>query len=253
MTDRAERVGLHGGRALVTGAGGGFGRAVARALAVEGMAVVLVGRTAATLDAVAADIRAAGGSATTVVADLTTADGVDLAVGAGPVDVLINNAASVGTIGATARLDRADWLAGVSLNLLAAVGLTSGLLPGMLERGHGRIVAVSAGVASSPESFPGANVYAATKAALEAHARNLATELVGTGVTVNIYRPGMLDTAMQERIRGSAPQDAVGRATVERFERARASGELRSPDEAAARLVARLGGEGNGETWSVGD
>lgn len=253
MTDRAAASGLRGGRALVTGAGGGFGGAVARALAGEGMTVVLVGRTAATLDAVTADIRAVGGSAACVVADLSEEDGVRVAADAGPVDLLINNAASVGTIGATVRMERSDWLAGLSLNLLAAVGLTSALLTGMLERHRGRIVDISAGVASAPESFPGANVYAATKAALEAHAKNLAQELTGTGVTVNIYRPGMLDTAMQERIRASAPQDAVGRATVERFEQARAAGELRSPDEAASRLVARLGGDGNGETWSVGD
>ena len=75
----------------------------------------------------------------------------------------------------------------------------------MRERGWGRIVNVSSGIAAHPETMIGGNSYATTKAALEAHTVNLAAELAGTGVTVNIYRPGIVDTAMQTWIRSQDP------------------------------------------------
>ena len=98
----------------------------------------------------------------------------------------------------------------------------------MLERRWGRVVNVSSGIVASPAAMVGANAYAATKAALEAHTVNLAAELAGTGVTVNAYRPGSVDTAMQAWIRDQDP-DAIGRALHDRFTERHAAGDLISP------------------------
>ena len=98
----------------------------------------------------------------------------------------------------------------------------------------------------------GANAYAATKAALEAHTVNLAAELAGTGVTVNAYRPGSVDTAMQAWIRDQDP-DAIGRALHNRFTERHAAGALISPEASAAALIRRLDGDATGEIWDVAD
>ena len=94
------------------------------------------------------------------------------------------------------------------------------------------------------------NAYAATKAALEAHTVNLAAELAGTGVTVNVYRPGGVDTAMQAWIRSQDPE-RIG-ALYERFHRNYAEGALITPEHSAAALLAHLAGDDTGGIWDVG-
>ena len=96
----------------------------------------------------------------------------------------------------------------------------------------------------------GGNAYAATKAALEAHTVNLAAELAGTGVTVNAYRPGGVDTAMQAWIRGQDPR-RIGAALHERFTRSFAEGDLITPDRSAAVLLEHLAGDDTGAVWDV--
>jgi 3-oxoacyl-[acyl-carrier protein] reductase len=113
-------------------------------------------------------------------------------------------------------------------------------------------VNVSSGIVAHPEAMTRGNAYAATKAALEAHTLNLAAELRGTGVTANVYRPGRVDTAMQEWIRGQ-DRERIGAELHERFTRFAASGELITPGRAAASLLARLGGADNGAVWDVDD
>jgi NAD(P)-dependent dehydrogenase (short-subunit alcohol dehydrogenase family) len=95
-----------------------------------------------------------------------------------------------------------------------------------------------------------ANAYAATKAALEAHTVNLAAELHGTGVTVNAYRPGRVDTAMQGWIRGQDPV-RIGHALHERFTRFVTDGALITPEQSAAALVAHLADEQTGAVWDL--
>jgi NAD(P)-dependent dehydrogenase (short-subunit alcohol dehydrogenase family) len=94
------------------------------------------------------------------------------------------------------------------------------------------------------------NAYAATKAALEAHTVNLAAELRGTGVTVNAYRPGGVDTAMQAWIRRQDPE-RIGSGLHERFNRNYADGALITPDYSAAALLALLAGDDSGAIWDV--
>jgi NAD(P)-dependent dehydrogenase (short-subunit alcohol dehydrogenase family) len=248
---------LDGKIALVTGAGRGIGRAIAIELAGLGAHVALVSRSVDELDGVASDIMEAGGKALAVfgdLADLTEVGRILDAVrtGLGDPDILINNAATVAPLGPTAQLDPADVTNALALNVIAPVVLASRVLPAMIEHGWGLIVNVSSGIVAHPASMIGATVYAASKAALEAHTVNLATELDGTGVTVNAYRPGTVDTEMQAWIRAQDPEE-IGAQLHDRFTRSYADGALISPEESARSLVARLGGSATGQIWSVSD
>jgi NAD(P)-dependent dehydrogenase (short-subunit alcohol dehydrogenase family) len=120
----------------------------------------------------------------------------------------------------------------------------------MLAARWGRVVNVSSAIAASPAGMIRGNAYAATKAALEAHTVNLAAELQGTGVTVNAYRPGGVDTAMQAWIRRQDPQ-RIGVGLHERFNRNYAEGTLITPEHSAAVLLARLAGDDTGAIWDA--
>jgi NAD(P)-dependent dehydrogenase (short-subunit alcohol dehydrogenase family) len=166
------------------------------------------------------------------------------------VDILVNNAATVEPLGPTAAIPAAELRRAFEVNVIAPAALTAVVLPGMLDAGWGRVVNVSSAIVARPESMIRGNAYAATKAALEAHTVNLAAELAGTGVTVNAYRPGGVDTAMQAWIRGQDP-DRIGAALQERFSRSFAEGALLTPGQSAAVLIGYLSGEDTGTIWDV--
>jgi NAD(P)-dependent dehydrogenase (short-subunit alcohol dehydrogenase family) len=244
-----------GKTALITGAGRGIGRAVALGLAGARAGLVLVARSADQL-AGTRDALLAQGTADerilVIPADLgdeeqRTAAAV-AALAAGRVDILINNAATVEPMGPTAGIPAADLRKAFEVNVVAPAALTAAVLPGMLDTGWGRIVNVSTGVAAYPDRMVRANAYATTKAALEAHSISLAAELRGTGVTVNVYRPGTVDTAMQAWIREQNPE-RIGAELHERFNRM--AGALITPDKSAAGLIARLSGDDTGAIWEV--
>ena len=240
--------------AVVTGGGRGIGRAIATQLTSAGVEVILIARSQSELDEVVREISAAGGSARALAADISTADGVALVarnlVAHGPVDILINNAATVGPLTATVELEFSSFAATFDLNVVAPAILSARLASSMVRRGWGRIVNVSSAVVSHPSSMETGNAYTASKAALEAHTLNFGLELTGTGVTVNAFRPGMVDTSMQEWIRAQDPQ-IIGSAFHERFTRAYNAGKLLSPEHSAAALIAHLASDDNGEIWSV--
>jgi NAD(P)-dependent dehydrogenase (short-subunit alcohol dehydrogenase family) len=219
--------------ALITGGGRGIGRAIALQLAKRGVRVAVAARSEAELVETTSAIAAADGRAHAIVADLAAAGaGTALARRArnelGRVDILINNAAVVAPLGASSDVDVEEFARAFTLNVTSVAELTFALLPGMLERRWGRVVNVSSGIVATPAAMVGANAYAATKAAIEAHTVNLAAELAGTGVTVNAYRPGSVDTAMQAWIRDRDP-DAIGRALHDRFTKRHAADELITP------------------------
>ena len=111
------------------------------------------------------------------------------------------------------------------------------VLPGMVDRGWGRIVDIfPSAIAAHPGVMVGMNTYAASKAALEAHTVNLAVELTGSGVTVNTFRPGSVDTAMQAGIRGQDPT-RIGATLHERFVRSHAEGAMITPEQSAQHLI----------------
>lgn len=248
---------FHGRAAIVTGAGRGIGRALALGLAAEGAHVALVARTGDELAAVAGEVRALGGRALTVQLDLadreaTVGAASEIADRLGPIDILINNAAVVWPLGPSAAIDAAEWAAALAINVVAVAVLSLAVLPPMLERGWGRIVNVSTGVVDQPAGMIRGNAYVTGKSAVEAHTRNLAAELEGTGVTVNVYRPGGVDTAMQSWIRAQQPE-RVGGELHERFTRWHAEGSLLTPAQTAASLLARLPGNETGRIWDVSD
>jgi 3-oxoacyl-[acyl-carrier protein] reductase len=249
--------GLRDRAALVTGAGRGIGRRIAVGLAGAGAHVALLARSEHELADAAAEIEAAGGIATTIVADVqhdrklrAAADRLRAQLGA-PL-VLVNNAAVVAPLGPTHSLGQAPVRTAMAVNVVAPITLSALFLPGMIAAGWGRIVNVSSGIAASPDAMPGMTVYAASKAALEAHTLNLAAELSGSGVTANIYRPGAVDTAMQRWIRDQ-PRDQIGAVLHDRFEAMHADGHLITAEHSARSLLDRIAGPQSGQIWSVDD
>jgi NAD(P)-dependent dehydrogenase (short-subunit alcohol dehydrogenase family) len=248
---------IEGKTALVTGAGRGIGRALALQLAEGGARVVLVARSIDQLNETAEEIKDFGGHALSVPTDLSDMEGIvrtlvhtnDIF---GGVDILINNAAVVAPLGPTRDVDPTEWAKALAVNVVAVAALSIGFLPIMLERKWGRIVNVSSSIAARPDAMIGMNAYAASKAALEAHTLNLAAEIAGSGVTVNAYRPGSVDTGMQAWIRSQDPE-RIGRDLHGWFVASFASGTLMPPEESARALLSRLLGEDSGRVWDVSD
>ncbi len=178
--------------ALVTGASSGIGAELARELVRHGHDVVLTARRAPELEALAAELRAAGAVATVVPKDLGVPGAarelaLELDARGLQVDVLINNA-GFGDVGAFVREDPDRIDAMLQLNVVALTALTRALLPGMVARGHGRVMLVS----STAGFLPGPNMaaYCASKAYVLSLGEALARELRGTGVTLTTLCPG---------------------------------------------------------------
>jgi 3-oxoacyl-[acyl-carrier protein] reductase len=243
--------------ALVTGAGRGIGRSIAFELAAGGARVALLARSKGELDEVARAIHDLGGVAVVTRADVGEPDEVAGAVRAtveelGAVEILVNNAGVVWPLAPTITIDPEEWAAAIGINLIGVVRLSLAVLPTMLDRGWGRIVNVSSSRAGSPAGLVGGNAYATSKAALEAHTLNLANELSGSGVTVNAYRPGAVDTSMHGWIRSQPPEE-VGEALHVRFVNMYEDGKLISPEQSARALLTHLPSDATGEIWHVDD
>lgn len=246
---------LHGRVALVTGAGRGIGREIAVGLADAGVHVALLARSTDQLEAVERAIHERGGTALALACDVGDPKAGVAAVRRadrelGAVDILINNAAVVWPLGPTPTLDPAEVTAALAINVVGPMALAAAVLPGMQAQGWGRVVNVSSAVVARPQAMVGGGAYAAGKAALEAHTLNLAEEVAGSGVTVNVYRPGSVDTAMQQWIRDQRPEE-VGAALHERFTANHREGRLITPQRSAAALLERLGGTDTGMIWDV--
>jgi 3-oxoacyl-[acyl-carrier protein] reductase len=201
--------------ALVTGASRGIGRAIALALAELGARVAVNFETrAAEAEAVAAAIRAKGGQAITVGADVSAHAAVEsmaaaVAARLGPVDVLVNNA-GVALARGIDDLSEADFDRTIAVNLKSAFLCTQAVVPEMRARGWGRIVNISSGAAR------GAGVvgvhYNASKAGLEGLTRGYAARLAPHGITVNAVAPSLVETDMTTApIRANAGRIPVGR------------------------------------------
>jgi NAD(P)-dependent dehydrogenase (short-subunit alcohol dehydrogenase family) len=257
LKERAMATDLASKTALITGAGRGIGRAIALGLGDAGARVIVLARTTAQLDETRALLLGQGvpeQRIRVVPADLADGAQRDRAVAAvltaGGADILINNAATVEPLGPTRDVAAADLRLAYEINVIAPAALTAAVLPAMLDARWGRVVNVSSGIVAYPDAMIRANAYVATKAALEAHTVNLAAELRGTGVTVNAYRPGVVDTAMQAWIREQDPE-RIGAGLHERFNRNFAEGILITPEHSASVLLTLLAGEETGEIWDV--
>ena len=185
---------LHGRTALVTGASGGLGRVVARALAREGVAVAVSGRREDRLAELVVELRAVGVRAEAVPGDLNRLDLLDALIeraeaAVGPLDVLVNNA-GVENVSAYTRLDPAELTAMVDVNLTAPLLLTRRVLPGMLDRGRGHVVFVSSLAAKIGPAY--CAPYAATKAGLIGLTQSLRAEYAGAPVGFSVVCPGFI-------------------------------------------------------------
>ena len=190
--------GMDGRVALVTGASQGIGRAVAMELAKAGATVVLAARNVEKLEAVKAEIVAAGGKAESFALDVSSEESIK-AVGkaviaqTGPVHILVNNA-GVTRDGLAMRMKLADWNEVLTTNLTGAFLLTQAVLPAMLRERWGRIVNITSVVGETGQA--GQANYAASKAGLIGLTKSLARELASRAITVNAVAPGYIETAM---------------------------------------------------------
>jgi 3-oxoacyl-[acyl-carrier protein] reductase len=247
-----------GGRvSLVTGGGRGIGQAIALELASSGARVAVLARSADELDRSVNLVRERGAEALAFTADVSDPDQVAAALARirerwGPVEVLVNNAAVVWPLGASATLDPHEWASAIAINVTAVARLSFAVLPAMLDQGWGRIVNISSGIAAHPAGMLRANAYATSKAALEAHTLNLAAELADTGVTVNVFRPGGVGTAMQAWIREQNPQQ-IGIDLHQRFTHTYEQGTLLTPQQSASSLLPRLPTPATGQIWDAAD
>jgi NAD(P)-dependent dehydrogenase (short-subunit alcohol dehydrogenase family) len=198
---------LEGQVALVTGAGRGFGRAIAERFAAEGAKVSLVSRSSAQLEEVAEAIRAAGGEALAVPGDVTDPASVDAAVGQaeaalGPVDVLVSNAGVPGPFGPIWEVDPEEWWQAQSVHIRAPMLLLRRVLPGMIARRRGHAICVSA--IASRMVAPNLSAYCTGKIAQNRIVAEAAAELAGTGVAVFAIDPGFAFTELARSTMESA-------------------------------------------------
>ena len=228
--------------ALVTGGGRGIGRAIAASLAALGLKVSVVGRDEKSLEAVVA----AGDAQNAIVADVTDRDAVRDAIARAErdseVDILVNNVGGVET-GPFLRLDDDVFERQLALNLLSTVRVTRAVLPGMVERGFGRVINIAS--TAGLKAYPYASAYVAAKHAVLGFTRALALEMAKSGVTVNAICPGYTDTDLVrssvERIgakSGASAKDVLAKLTA-----ANPQGRLVHPQEVAC-VAAWLVSEG---------
>ncbi|MBO3679445.1 SDR family NAD(P)-dependent oxidoreductase [Streptomyces sp. NEAU-YJ-81] len=202
---------LTGRRALVTGSSSGLGAAIARLLAAEGADVVVHGRDEARTHGVAEEI----GAAAVAIGDLATDQGADaVAAVAGEADILVNNAGAYGHPHRWAEATPDMWARLYEINVISAVRMIQRLVPGMRERGWGRVIQIGGGLASQP--MPEQPHYNATLAARHNLAVSLARELKDTGVTSNVVSPGaILVDSVKELVTALAPEHGWGESWEE--------------------------------------
>ena len=212
--------------ALVTGASGGIGSAVARALHSQGAHVVLAGRRKDALDALADEL---GERASVLVADLTVPGAGDQLVQEAevqrPLDILVNNAGITRDTLAL-RMKDEDWQAVLDTNLTACFRLARAVLKGMVRRKYGRIVNIGSIIGTTGNA--GQANYAAAKAGLVGLTKALAAEVASRGITVNCLAPGMIATEMTTALSDRQREQVLARIPA---------GRLGTGEEVAAGVV----------------
>ncbi len=221
---------------IVTGGGGGIGSATSRRFAAEGAKVAVYDMNLATAEKVAADIRTAGSQAAAFQCDITDRVQVEAAVAAtqaqfGPVAVLVNNA-GWDIFKPFVKTVPAEWDKLIAINLTGALHMLHAVLPGMVERGYGRIVNVASDAARGGSS--GEAVYSACKGGLVALSKTLAREHARHGITVNVVCPGPTDTALLAGVAEGARDPAK---LIEAFKSAIPLGRLGQGDDLASAIA----------------
>lgn len=218
---------LSGQTAVVTGASGGIGSAIARTLHRQGAEVTLTGTRTTALSALAQEL---GAAAHVVAANLSEPDAADRLIkeaeaAMSRVDILVNNAGFARDALAL-RLRDEDWEAVLAVNLTAAFRLTRAALRGMVRRRHGRVICITS-IVGVTGNVGQAN-YAASKAALIGMAKSIAAEVAARGITVNCVAPGLIATAMTDKLGGDQLARVAAAIPMDR---------LGTPDDVAAAVL----------------
>ncbi|WP_151448365.1 SDR family oxidoreductase [Lacisediminimonas profundi] len=214
-------LGIRGKKALVCGASKGLGRACAEALAMEGVHVTIVARTAADLEKTAQEIRAmaaaTGATVQAVACDITTPEGRAQALAACPdPDILVNNAGGPPP-GDFRDWERKDWIAALDANMLTPIELIKATVDGMIARKFGRIVNITSGAVKAPIANLGLSNGA--RAGLTGFVAGLSRQVAANNVTINNLLPGPFET---DRLRSNLANVAkTGGKTVEEVAAAR--------------------------------
>ncbi len=201
---------LNGKVAIVTGASRGIGRAIAEVFAREGARVVICGRKQETLNQVAGEI---GPSVKPIACHVGRADQIENLVAKtareiGPVDVLVNNAATNISFGPSLEIEESQFDKMIEINLKSAFRLINAIAPGMCDRGSGSIINIASIAGLRPQRH--SLLYSMTKAALIMMTQSYALELGPRGVRVNAIAPGLIQTALSEHYwKDEAQRDKV--------------------------------------------
>ena len=218
---------LSGQTALITGASGGIGGAIAKALHRQGSEVMLGGTRLDALTALANEIGERVHVGLADLADQTTPERLakDAEAAMGRIDILVNNA-GITRDALALRMKDEDWQASLDVNLTAAFRLARSVLRGMVRRRHGRVIGITSVVAFSGNA--GQANYAAAKAGMIGMSKSIAAEVAGRGITVNCIAPGLITTAMTDNLTAEQRVRLVGAIPAGRFG---------VPEEVAAAVV----------------
>ncbi|OSQ44660.1 3-oxoacyl-[acyl-carrier-protein] reductase [Marivita geojedonensis] len=218
---------LTGKTALITGASGGIGGEIARALHAAGATVGLSGTRTEPLEALAAEL---GDRAHVLPCNLSDPEAVaalpkQAADAMGGVDILVNNA-GIARDNLFMRMSDEEWQSVIDVNLTATFKLCKGVLRGMMKARWGRIVNISSVVGATGN--PGQGNYAAAKAGMVGMSKSLAYEVASRGITVNAVAPGFIETAMTDKLTDDQKSSILGQIP---------SGRMGTPAEIAAAVL----------------
>ena len=192
---------------LITGAGSGLGKALAITAGQAGAKVICAGRRKDKIQQTAEEVTKAGGLGTAMEIDVTdlksVEKGVKMAEKVGPIDVLINNAGIITGLKAVQDLPVEEWDKIMATNVRGPYLMIRSILPGMIQRGFGRILNISAPI----KHLPKASAYCASKCALDSLTKAVGYELKGVDVIINAVEPPFLDTEMHKG--GKKPEEVV--------------------------------------------
>ena len=219
---------LTGKTALVTGASGGIGGAIARALHAQGATVILSGTRAEALEAVRAELGSRAFIAPANLSDIASVEALpkaaEEAAGSG-IDILVNNA-GITRDNLFMRMKDDEWDQVIAVNLTAAFRLSRAVLRGMMKKRWGRIIQITSVVGATGN--PGQANYAAAKAGLVGMTKSLAAEVASRNITVNAVAPGFIQTAMTDVLTDQQKQTISTRIPA---------GRMGLPEEIAAAVV----------------